>query len=126
MRHDRRAAGGELMAAPTMRLIGLAAGVCVALFAIAFFAAGGGASEEPAAPAGEVRVDSPTPERVVGLRSIGSVPALARPRKRATPTRTTSPPPPPAAVRPPSVVRPPAAPPPPPPPPPPACLGALC
>lgn len=113
-------------------MLTLAAGVAVALFAIAFFAAGGGASDKAPQPAGEVRIPAPEPAQLSRLRSIGTIPPAPAPRrpkkKKKTPKATPSAP----ATRPPAVITPPPPPPPPPPaprPPPPSdpgCVGALC
>jgi hypothetical protein len=117
---------------PTPLLLALAAGVALVLFAVVFFLAGGGASDKPAKPSGEVLVAAPAAAKIAKLRPIGSLPPAPAPRKpkkkKTTPARSPAAPatvtPPPAAVTPPSVVvRPP---PPPPPPPPPECVGAFC
>jgi hypothetical protein len=112
---------------PTPLVLGIAAGVAVALFGLAFLLAGAGASPEPAKPAGEVVVAAPAPARVATLRPIGSIPPAPAPRKpkkkkKAAPKRR-----PPATIPPPVVTPPPVATRPPPPPPPGSdCVGALC
>jgi hypothetical protein len=127
---------GDLIAArrPTARLLALAAAIFAGLFAIAFFAAGGGASDARPKPPGEVLVPAPAPAHVVALRSIGSIPPAPAPRKPKKKKKTvkkapvvTAPP----SITPPAVVTPPPPPPPDPRPrpapgPDPGCVGALC
>jgi hypothetical protein len=118
-------------------LVALAA---IALFLIAFFTAGAGASSKPAKVGREVRLAAPRTVRLVALRSVGTIPPLPHRRvvhhhistgsggATSTPVNTgggsvtpIAPPPPPPFVTPP--------PPPPVAPPPPAlptCLGTRC
>jgi protein TonB len=120
-------------------VLALAATLAVALFAIAFFAAGGGAADKrPKPAAGEIRVPAPEPAHLVGLRSLGNLPPAPTPKppkkkkKKKAPKKTPSATRPTAPARPPAVITPPPAPPPPPPvsrpppPPDPGCVGAMC
>jgi len=109
----------------TRTRIVLAVLLALVLFLVAFFVARGGSSDGALAPVREQPLATPAASEPAPLRSIGSVPALPRPRRPSRPQRTSPPPPqapPPAATPPPPNATPPA----PPPAPGGGCIGEIC